>query len=71
MEFYQKRGYFDSKNSIGTELTVYGLENNFPYAQVQIAIAQRQDKSRFFSIFKLNFKIMKALLKLIFKIGRF
>jgi len=29
------------KNSIGTELAVYGLENNFPYVQVQIAIAQR------------------------------
>lgn len=70
MKLYQKRGYFDSKNSIGTELAVYGLENNFPYTQVQIAIAQRQDKPRFASIFKSNFKIMKALLELIFRIGR-
>ena len=52
MKLYRKRGYFDSRNSIGTELAAYGLENNFSHAQIQIAIAQRQDRPRFSSIFK-------------------
>ena len=64
MKLYRKRGYFDSRNSIGTELAAYGLENNFSHAQIQIAIAQRQDQPRFSSIFMSNVKIMKALFDL-------
>ena len=64
MKLYRKRGYFDSRNSIGTELAAYGLENNFSHTQIQIAIAQRQDQPRFSSIFMSNVKIMKALFDL-------
>ena len=67
MRLYRELGYFDAKNSIGTELAVYGLEHNFSHTQVQIAISQRQDEPRFASIFKSNLKIMKALLGLIFR----
>ena len=67
MRLYRELGYFDAKNSIGTELAVYGLEHNFSHTQVQIAISQRQDEPRFASIFKSNLKIMKALLELIFR----
>jgi glycosyltransferase involved in cell wall biosynthesis len=67
MKLYRKRGYFDSRNSIGTELAAYGLENNFSHTQIQIAIAQRQDRPRFSSIFMSNLKIMKALFDLMVK----
>ncbi len=67
MKLYRKLGYFDSRNSIGTELAVYGLKNNFSHAQIQISIAQRQDRPRFSSIFIANLKIMKALFDLIVK----
>ena len=67
MKLYRKLGYFDSRNSIGTELAAYGLENNFSHAQIQIAIAQRQDRPRFSSIFMSNLKIMKALFDLMVK----
>jgi len=64
MKLYRKRGYFDSRNSIGTELAAYGLENNFTHTQIQISIAQRQDQPRFSYIFMANLKIMKALFDL-------
>ncbi len=67
MKLYRERGYFDARDSIGTELAVYGLINNFSYVQVHIAISDRQDQPRFFSIFKSNLIIMKALFNLIIK----
>ena len=67
MKLYRERGYFDSRNSIGTELAAYGLINNFSYVQVHIAISNRQDQPRFASIFRSNLKIMKALFNLIIK----
>jgi glycosyltransferase involved in cell wall biosynthesis len=67
MKLYRERGYFDARDSVGTELAAYGLINNFSYVQVHIVISDRQDQSRFFSIFKSNLIIMKALLNLIIK----
>jgi glycosyltransferase involved in cell wall biosynthesis len=69
MDLYQRRGYFDSRNSIGTELAAYGLENGFSYIQTYIEIEKRQDQSRFASSFKSNLKIIKALLDLVFGRG--
>jgi len=65
MELYRKCGHFDSRGSIGTELATYGLVNSFSYAQIYIEITKRKDQPRFSSIFKANFKIMKALFYLI------
>jgi len=65
MELYRKCGHFDSRSSIGTELATYGLVNGFSYAQIYIEITKRKDQPRFSSIFKANFKIMKALFYLI------
>jgi len=65
MELYRKCGHFDSRSSIGTELATYGLVNSFSYAQIYIEITERKDQPRFSSIFKANFKIMKALFYLI------
>ena len=65
MELYRKCGHFDSRGSIGTELATYGLVNSFSYAQIYIEITERKDQPRFSSIFKANFKIMKALFYLI------
>jgi glycosyltransferase involved in cell wall biosynthesis len=65
MELYRKCGHFDSRSSIGTELATYGLVNSFSYAQIYIEIKERKDQPRFSSIFKANFKIMKALFYLI------
>ena len=67
MALYRKQGYFDSRESIGTELAAYGLENNTAYVQVHIDIAERQDKPRFSSVLRSNLKIMKALFNLIVK----
>ena len=62
MNLYRQRGYFDSRNSIGTELSIYGLENGFSYTQVYITIHDRKDKPRFHSIFVANVKILKSML---------
>ena len=69
MMLYQRRGYFDSRHSIGTELAVYGLENGFSYIQTCVLTEKRQDQPRFASSFKSNLKIIKALFELVFRRG--
>lgn len=64
MELYRKRGYFDSRNSIGTELAAYGLMGRSSYVQIDVKITERKDQPRFSSVFKANLKIIKALLDL-------
>jgi glycosyltransferase involved in cell wall biosynthesis len=67
MKLYRGLGYFDSRQSIGTELAVYGLMKKFSHTQIDITISERQDQPRFASVFKSNFKIMRALFGLIIK----
>jgi glycosyltransferase involved in cell wall biosynthesis len=65
---FQKQGYFDSYNSIGTELAFFGLLNNCTYSQIFIPISERQDKPRFSSTLLSNIKILKSLVKAIVRI---
>jgi len=63
MRLYRNQGYFDSYGSIGTELTFFGLKNNYIFKQVDIPINNRQDKPRFASVIRANYCIFLALIK--------
>ena len=53
MSLYRNRGFFDSLQSAGTELSVHGIINNF---KISISAANRLDKPRFPSLVKSNIK---------------
>ncbi len=59
---YESLGHFDSYGSIGTELMIYAAKNNFRVRQVNIAVRERQDQSRFGQVLAANYKILNALL---------
>jgi glycosyltransferase involved in cell wall biosynthesis len=65
IKLYKELGYFDSYNSIGTELAFFGILNGYSFIELHVPIFHRSDHSRFTSI-SANFKILKSLLKLIF-----
>ncbi|PIZ04860.1 MAG: hypothetical protein COY58_02050 [Gammaproteobacteria bacterium CG_4_10_14_0_8_um_filter_38_16] len=64
MALYQSLGYFDSKKSIGTELTFYAVKNKKPFTQIAVPISKRVGQSRFGQRLKGNGKILRALLKI-------
>ena len=66
MELYRNRGWFDSLHSIGTELAMFGILNNYKVSQINIPISTRNDNPRFASTLKANIVIFKALFNLIF-----
>lgn len=59
---YCEKGCFDSYNSIGTELALYGLKRNYPSTRVSVPIYKRQDAPRFGSVIKANLKILRAMM---------
>jgi len=63
MQLYRNRGWFDSFNSIGTELAMYGIINKYKYIEVDISIYPRSDKPRFSSVIVSNFIITKSMIK--------
>ena len=65
IRLYRKQGYFDSYGSVGTQLAVFGLLNDFTFIQIQVPINKRKDKPRFFSSIKANLHILLALAKII------
>ncbi len=67
IELYQAQGYFDSLQSIGTELAAYGIDNRYKYVEINIPISIRKGNPRFGSIVRSNIMILKALLNLIKK----
>jgi glycosyltransferase involved in cell wall biosynthesis len=60
---YRNQGYFDSYNSIGTQLALYGLFNKYSFVQINIPIYERYDRPRFSSALKSNIRIFNALIK--------
>jgi glycosyltransferase involved in cell wall biosynthesis len=64
MDLYRKQGYFDSYESIGTELSIFGLVNQYPYTQLRVDIFIRKDQSRFYSVLISNLRVIKSLIKL-------
>ena len=67
MEIYRKMGGFDSISSIGTELAIYGISNGYSHIEVEIPILDRVDKPRFYSTFKSNMLILRAMFRVIKK----
>jgi len=57
---YSKIGYFDSLNSIGTELLFNYHKHGFKIKEVKISINKRDGKSRFGNAIQSNLKILKA-----------
>ena len=64
---YASLGYFDSEKLAGTELALYGAKNFYKVKQVKITINDRLDDPRFGNSFSGELKILKALIKTIFK----
>jgi glycosyltransferase involved in cell wall biosynthesis len=63
-EVYQKIGYFDCLNSIGTQLMFEAKKGGFRITQVEIELNLRKDEPRFGKQVKANIKIFKAMLKI-------
>jgi glycosyltransferase involved in cell wall biosynthesis len=66
MKLYKKQGYFDSYKSVGTELSIFGLVNNYSYVQLEIDVFKRKDKSRFYSAVVSNWYLTKSLFRAFF-----
>jgi glycosyltransferase involved in cell wall biosynthesis len=65
MKMYRDKGLFDSCNSIGTELALFGITNKYRHCEISLPIAKRLDRPRFSSTIKSNFLIFRALYNLI------
>ena len=68
MDIYKKFGFFDTINSIGTELMLTAIKNKHAFKVIDIDNKQRKDTSRFYAKkIKGNLKILKAMTKIIYK----
>jgi glycosyltransferase involved in cell wall biosynthesis len=65
MSVYYRHGCFSSFDSIGTELTLFGLCNKIPTITVEIDINKNIRKSQFGTVISSNIKIIKALINVI------
>jgi hypothetical protein len=65
MKMYRDRGVFDSYNSIGTELAIFGITKGYSYCEINLPIFKRLDSPRFSSIFRSNLLILRALYNLL------
>jgi len=63
MSLYRKHGCFDSYNSIGTELALFGLCKKVPIETVVVNVNDNIRKPAFGNILTANVKILKALIK--------
>jgi glycosyltransferase involved in cell wall biosynthesis len=61
MSVYRLRGHFDSYNSIGTELMLFGARNGYKLAQVSFQVREREDAPRFGRVISANWRIVRAL----------
>lgn len=66
VEVYREMGYFDSCNSIGTELAVYAVKSDKRIAQLPIKTRQRTDAPRFGGRYSANKRILRALFMVLF-----
>ena len=69
MKIYDQLGYFDSFNSIGTEMVVFAQKEGFNIFQYPVLIKERYDTPRFGNAIFGNLKILKAMIKTIGKYG--
>lgn len=62
-EVYEALGYFDSYESIGTELMVFAAKKSCRFSQISFDVRERKGQSRFGQIFAGNYKILCAMLR--------
>ncbi len=67
IEVFKQYGTYRSFNSIGTELSVFTLKKGYRIKKIDINVNDRKDKPRLGGIFIGNFRIIVALIRLIFK----
>ena len=61
---YDAVGFFDSRQSIGTELMIRGIQHGFRLACVPITLNTRADASRFYALnLQGNLKILRGMLR--------
>lgn len=63
LNLYLERGYFDSYNSVGTELLIYAANKKYPISEVAIDARERVGPSRFGKAILGNYKIIRSLFK--------
>jgi len=61
ISIYNSLGYFDSYNSIGTELMLHGAKKGYSINQIDIVVKRRLGKSRFGTCISGNCRILRAL----------
>ncbi len=69
MVIYSRVGYFDSFKSIGTQLAVFTIVQGCSMTELPVLTRERQDKPRFGSGLLANYKILRAMLILIWRVG--
>lgn len=67
IEVFKQYGTYRSFNSIGTELSVFTLKKGYRIKKIAISVNDRKDEPRLGGIFLGNFRIIVALIRLIFK----
>lgn len=68
VKLYKARGCFDSYQSIGTELMLFGLRHQYTYEQFEVPIVERRGSTpRFGGRLKANWKIFRALIIFIWR----
>lgn len=68
MDLYRRLGHFDSYDSVGTELALFGVKNHCRYEQIIITTVERKGCSRFGKRISGNYKILRSLLLSFIKI---
>lgn len=66
LDLYRKAGYFDSFQSIGSELAVRSMVHGCRFIEIPIITRDRLDAPRFGRRFTANCKILRAMLMVIF-----
>ena len=61
VEVYRAQGYFDTYQSIGTELMLFGVSKGFPTTSVPFIVRERDGHPRFGRKLAANWKIFRAL----------
>jgi len=62
MRLYKDLGHFDSYESIGTELMIFGVKHSYHTAQIPVKTRNRKDASRLGNRLSSNIKILRALI---------
>jgi glycosyltransferase involved in cell wall biosynthesis len=61
IDLYRSCGYFDSYQSIGTELLFFAIKHKFKFSQIQFDTKKRDGTSRFGNRLLGNYKILRSM----------